>query len=264
MTLAIESTSPTEARAKRWLAFSLVFAVLYLPVLISWLGPVPPEQLHYASATANIVFDDGNKESSGTVQQIRLPDAWNQTRRGFGGLVEYVIELRPIDSAREQSVLIQRAKGNCDVILNDRTLYSEIGRAERRGTNRVIFVPLPEEALRDSNRLSLRLRGYASDGSGISDVYVGPTDELRPAFLARWLVSEQLLTIANWSVVALCLPFVLIWLRDPRNSQTYALFTAGALVFALRNFHRQIDPDLLAGPLWQPLISASLGWVALA
>ena len=161
-------------------------------------------------------------------------------------------------------MLIQRAKGNCDVILNDRVLYSEIGRSEHKGTNRVIFVPLPEQALRDNNRLTVRLRGYASDGSGLSDVYVGPTEELRPAFTARWLVSEQLLTIANWAVVALCLPFVLIWLRDPANAQTYALFTAGALGFALRNFHRQIDPDLLAGPLWQPLISASLGWVALA
>lgn len=264
MTLALEITGRTGSRAKRWLAFGLVFSVLFLPVLISWLGPVPPEQLHYTSAVAHVVFKDGDRDGAGARQEVKLPDAWNQTRRGFGGLVEYLIELRPIDKARELSVLIQRAKGNCDVLLNDRVLYSEIGRAEHKGTNRVIFVPLPEEALRDDNRLTLRLRGYSSDGSGISDVYVGPTDELKPAFTARWLVSEQLLTIANWSVVALCLPFVLIWLRDPRNSQTYGLFTAGALGFALRNFHRQIDPDLLAGQLWQPLISASLGWVALA
>lgn len=263
MTIALDSGSKTDNRAKGWL-ICLVFFVLFLPVLISWLGPTPPEQLHYTLAKAHIVFKDGANESAGASQQIQLPDAWNQTRRGFGGLVEYVIDLRPIDGTRQQSVLIQRAKGNCDVILNDRILYSEIGRAEHRGTNRVIFVQLPEGTLRDGSQLSLRLRGYPSDGSGISDVYVGPTEELRPAFLARWLVSEQLLTIANWSVVALCLPFVLIWLRDPKNSQTYALFTAGALGFALRNFHRQIDPDLLAGPWWQPLISASLGWVALA
>src|SRR5204862_5572763 len=135
------------------------------------------------------VFTDGSKDGPGANQEMKLPDGWNQTRRGFGGLVEYVIELRPIDRTREQSVLIQRAKGNCDVILNDRILYSEIGSGEHRGTNRVIFVPLPEESLGDNNRLSLRLRGYAGDGSGISDVYVGPTVELRPAFTARWLVS---------------------------------------------------------------------------
>jgi signal transduction histidine kinase len=238
--------------------------VLFLPVLISWLGPVPPEQLHYTSAVAQIISSESGKEASSADQDVKLPDAWNQTRRGFGGIIEYVIDLRAIDSAREQSVLIQRAKGNCDVILNDRILYSEIGHAEHKGTNRVIFLQLPEPALRNVNRLSVRLKGYPSNGSGLSDVYVGPTEELRPAFTVRWLISEQLLTIANWSVVALCLPFVLIWLRDPLNSQTYALFTAGALGFALRNFHRQIDPDLLAGPLWQPLISASLGWVALA
>ena len=264
MSLALESRNDSTTQAKRWLAVGLILSVLFLPVFISWLGPVPPSQLHYTSAVARVLFDDRNKDKATSDEDVRLPDAWNQTRRGFGGLIEYVIELRPIDSTREQSVLIQRAKGNCDVILNDHLLYSEIGRAGHRGTNRVIFVQLPDQLLRDNNRLTLRLRGYASDGSGISDVYVGPTEELRPTFTARWLVSEQLLTIANWAVVALCLPFVLIWLRDPQNSHTYGLFTAGALGFALRNFHRQIDPDLLAGPLWQPLISASLGWVALA
>jgi signal transduction histidine kinase len=264
MTITSEIAGPAGTRARRGFALGLVFCVLFLPVLISWLGPVPPERLHYTSAVAHIVFRDGIGEDAGTSRDVTLPDSWNQTRRGFGGLIEYSIALRPVDEAGEQSVLIERAKGNCDVILNDRVLYSEIDRKEHKGTNRVVFVPLPRDALRDNNRLLLRLRGYASDGSGISDVYVGPTNELRPAFTARWLVSEQLLTIANWSVVALCLPFVLIWLRDPRSSQTYGLFTAGALGFALRNFHRQIDPDLLAGPFWQPLISASLGWVALA
>ncbi len=264
MTLTLEISDPAGTRTRRWLALGLVFSVLFLPVVISWLGPVPPEQLHYSSAVAHVVFKDGQKDFAGEDRDVKLPDAWNQTRRGFGGLVEYVIELRAIDKAVEQSVMIPRAKGSCDVILNGHTLYSEIGRADHRGTNRVVFVQFPQDALADTNRLTLRLRGYASDASGLSDFYVGPTDELKPAFTARWLVSEQLLTIANWSVVALCLPFLLLWLRDPENSQTYALFAGGALGFALRNFHRQIDPDLLAGPLWQPLISASLGWVALA
>ena len=54
--------------------------------------------------------------------------------------------LRTIDGGGEQSVLIQRAKGSCDVILNGHRLYSEIDRPENKGTNRVIFVPLPQEA----------------------------------------------------------------------------------------------------------------------
>lgn len=264
MTIALELSEPAGLRTRRWLALGLLFFVLFLPVLLSWLGPEPPQQFRYASASAHVVLKDGQTDAPGDDREVKLPDPWNQTRRGFGGLVEYAIALRPIDAAIEQSVLIPRAKGNCDVILNGRSLYSEIGRSEHKGTNRVVFVTLPPDLLRDDNRLTLRLRGYASDGSGLSEVYVGPTAELKPAFTARWLVSEQLLTMANWSVVALCLPFVLIWLRDPENSKTYGLFTAGALGFALRNFHRQIDPDLLAGPLWLPLISASLGWVALA
>jgi signal transduction histidine kinase len=128
----------------------------------------------------------------------------------------------------------------------------------------VIFVPVPQDALGGEDRLMLRLRGYANDGSGISDIYFGPTGELRPAFIARSLVSEHLFAIANWSVVALSLPFLFLWMRDPRNSQIYGLFSAGALGFALRNFHRQIDPDLLSGALWQPFLAATLGWVALS
>ncbi len=263
MTLTIEIPPGNDANKAMARAGPAVFrAVPAGPDLLAWSGAARATALHVGCRAHRL---QGRQQGDlGANQDVKLPDAWNQTRRGFGGLVEYLIELRPIDSAREQSVMIPRAKGNCDVILNDHVLYSEIGRSEHKGTNRVIFVPLPEQALLDNNRLTVRLRGYASDGSGLSDFYVGPTEELKPAFTARWLVSEQLLTIANWAVVALCLPFLLIWLRDPENSQTYALFAGGALGFALRNFHRQIDPDLLAGPLWQPLISASLGWVALA
>jgi hypothetical protein len=106
MTLALEITNPAGIRTRRWLALGLMFSVLLLPVLVSWLGPVPPEQLRYASAIAGVLHTDRNKESSGTPTEVKLPDAWNQTRRGFGGLVEYVVELRPIDRMREQSVLI--------------------------------------------------------------------------------------------------------------------------------------------------------------
>ena len=163
----------------------------FLPVAISWLGPVPPEQLHHSSAVAHVVFKDGQKDFAGEDRDVKLPDAWTRPAADFGGLVEYVIELRAIDRAVEQSVMIPRAKGSCDVILNGHTLYSEIGRADHKGTNRVVFVQFPQDALADSNRLTLRLRGYASDASGLSDFYVGPTDELKPAFTARWLVSES-------------------------------------------------------------------------
>ena len=51
-----------------------------------------PEQLHYSSAVAHVVFKDGQKEFAGEDRDVKLPNAWNQTRRGIGGLVEYVIE----------------------------------------------------------------------------------------------------------------------------------------------------------------------------
>src|SRR3954471_20297832 len=105
MTLALEIPPSARIRASRSLALCTLLSVLFLPVLISWLGPLPPEQLHYTSAVAQIISSESGKETSSADQDVKLPDAWNQTRRGFGGIIEYVIDLRAIDSSREQSVL---------------------------------------------------------------------------------------------------------------------------------------------------------------
>jgi len=257
----VDNGSPAR---RRWLALWLLLPVIFLPIALSWLGPVPSENWHYVFADAGIISSDTPVAGMQIDGPVKLPDAWTQTRRGFGGLIEYRIDLRALDASVAQSVFIPRATRACDVLLNGNLLHAEIGRDDAKGANRVVFVSLPGAIREGGNQLTIRLRGYPNSASGLSDVYVGPTTELYRAYFVRWLVQDELLRLANLTVIAMCLPFILLWLRDRKNAQAYGLFAAGAFIFAFRSFPRQVDAQFLSAAYLAPLVSASLGWSALA
>src|SRR3954465_6963198 len=94
---------------RRWLALWLLLPVIFLPIALSWLGPVPSENWHYVFADAGIISSDTPVAGMQIEGPVKLPDAWTQTRRGFGGLIEYRIDLRALDASVAQSVFIPRA-----------------------------------------------------------------------------------------------------------------------------------------------------------
>jgi hypothetical protein len=243
---------------------ALLAAVMLLPFALSYLAISPPSDSRRDSAVAHVRVTDAGSVASGDDGQVALPDAWNQKRRGFGGTIDYRFQLDARKDGPPQAVFISRVKSYCDILLNGELIYSESGASQSRGSNRVILADLPAGVVIDGdNTLTVRVRGYANDGSGLSEVYIGSVAALRPSYLNRWLVQEELLKLANWIVLAMCVPFVLLWLRDPRNSQYYGLFALGAAIFAARNFHRQFDLQFLPMGLIAPLVAASLGWSAL-
>ncbi len=243
---------------------ALLVLVSVSSIILSFLAPEAPGQTERRFAQAEIVAaNDPAQQQSGS-QETSLPDAWDRTRRGFGGTIDYRFALPPSpDSAARLAIYIPRVKTTCDIIVDGQLIHSESGVSEGRGSNRVVFAELPSVVATGERLLTVRVRGNANDRSGLSEVYVGAVSELRPTYLKRWFIQEELLKLANWLIVAMSVPFAMLWIRDRRNSLLYGLFAFGAIMFALRNFQRQFDLQFLPQELALPLTSVTLGWAAL-
>lgn len=264
MSQALSLTRDQSGRLRKLPIAMLLLGVLLLPVVLSYAASSPPAASKRDNAMTQVVEADGVARSDTRTQQVSLPDAWDQTRRGFGGVIDYRF---PVDARKDGprlALFVPRVKTYCDVLLNGELIYSDSGVAQVRGSNRTILAELPAAALADGeNILTIRVHGYANDGSGLSDVYIGPFADLRVSYTNRRLIQDEFLKLSNWIVLAMCVPFVLLWLRDRKNSQFYGLFAVGAIIFAARNFHRQFDVQVLPMGLTPPLVAASLGWSAL-
>ena len=253
-----------DGRWRIWAFVGGTIAFVALPFALSTLGSSPSSAWRYQSAVAEVLeASSGSDAAISGEQNVLLPDAWNQTRRGFGGTIDYRVNFSFSPTQSRPAIFIPRVKTYCDILLNGELVYSESGESQGRGSNRTVLVEFSPPKIREgSNAIIVRIKGYANDGSGLSDFFVGPIAELRTAYFARWLMQDELLKIANWIVIALCLPFAFLWFRDPKSSQSYGLFALGAFIFAIRNFHRQFDVQAVSGYV-APFVTASLGWSAL-
>lgn len=261
-TLAAPATAGSERSLRRLFAWLLPLAVAVSPILLSYFAPEAPKATERTSARAIVVAaDDPAVRSEADAKDTTLPDAWDRARRGFGGTVDYRFALPASDSSAPVAVYIPRVKTSCDLLVDGQPSVSESGCSQGRGANRVVFTELP--AGTSERTLTVRVRGHANDGSGLSEVYIGPSAALRPTYLKRWFIQDELLKLANWLVIAMAVPLGMLWIRDRKNSLLYGLFAVGAVMFALRNFQRQFDLQLLPPGLTMPLISVTLGLAAL-
>jgi signal transduction histidine kinase len=266
MTELAASAVPASAGAshRRW-APLLPFLVALLPILLSYLVPEAPQATARSTARATIVSaDERSQPTAVPLPDVPLPDSWNITRKGFAGTIDYAFALPPAtDKATQLAVYIPRVKNTCDLLLDGHVIYSESEAGQSRGWNRVVFTELPPATSAAARTLTVRVHGLANDLSGLSEVYIGPSAELRPTYLKRWFIQEELPKLANFLVIAMALPLAMLWFRDPRNSLLYGLFAFGSVMFALRNFQRQFDLQLLPPAQSMVLISVTLGLASL-
>jgi hypothetical protein len=264
--LAAPSPSWSGRASRRLLTPLLPLLVALSPILLlSYFVPAAPQGTERSVARATIVTatDPAQRDQVGP-QDTPLPDAWDRSRRGFGGTIDYQFAVPPsADGTAQLAVYIPRVKATCDLLLDGQPIYSESGPGQGRGSNRVVFTELPPATSTAPRTLIVRVRGYGNDSSGLSEVYIGPSAELRPTYLKRWWIQEELLKLANFLVIAMALPLAMLWVRDPRNSLHYGLFAFGSVMFALRNFQRQFDLQFLPPTLAATLISVTLGLAAL-
>lgn len=206
-----------------------------------------------------------SSSSAGTPseQPTTLPDPWNRTHAGFGGVGYYsfTIHLEP-ETLADRALYIPRLSNRGTVEINGARLAepSDADGASWRW-NRPLYIAIPADKLRPGdNQLLIAITGVANSRAGLSEVFWGPREALHEAYRLRWFFQVDLLWVANLTVIVLAIPLLFSWIRDPIGSANYGLFGAGSTLFGLRNFHGFLDFLPLPVEYWWPLVSASLGW----
>jgi signal transduction histidine kinase len=250
------------------LAIGIILALAIIPISIGWTVP-SAALLQWRLGEAGLTLVPGNggtarhgSYADGTSREVptALPDPWNRTHPGFGGVGHYSFTVHlEQDALADRALYVPRVSNHGSVEINGVPLTEPDNVFWR--WNRPLYLTIPADTLHvGDNRLVISVTGMANSRAGLSESYFGPQKLLGKFFRLRWLFQIDLLWIANFTVVVLAIPLLFSWLRDPVGSANYGLFGAGSILFGLRNFHGLIDFLPLPVAYWWPLVSASLGW----
>lgn len=270
MELATRSNARYSISRHVALVVGIILAVTIAPLAIGLVTPSAALlQWRLDHATLELVPNDGTEShgsASGDAPQaapVALPDPWNKTHPGFGGVGRYsiTVHVEP-DALADRALYIPRLSNSGVVEINGAPL-AESARADSTSWrwNRPLYLTIPPDKLRPGdNTLAISVSGVANSRAGLSESFFGPRDTLRAAYRLRRFFQVDLLWIANLTVIVLAIPLLFSWLRDPLGSVNYGLFSAGSILFGVRNFHGFFDFLPMPVEYWWPLVSASLGW----
>ena len=264
----------TTTNARIWLPKGPRLALVVSIILIVAIVPLAvvqrlPSRLLSAwrlPEAALTLWSGGDASDTGPptqVMPVMLPDAWNKTHPGFGGVGRYRFTISlSAETLADRAIYIPRVSNRCVITVNGVPLADlASGDSASWRWNRPLYVTIPAERLHPGdNEVIISVFGVANSRAGLSESFFGPRDLLHQAYRFRWLFQVDLLWIANLTVIVLAIPLLFSWLRDPVGSTNYGLFGAGSILFGLRNFHGFLDFLPMPVEYWWPLVSASLGW----
>jgi hypothetical protein len=270
MELATRSNARYSISLHVALVVGIILAVTIAPLAIGLVTPSAALlQWRLDHAALELVPNDGTEShgsASGDAPQaapVALPDPWNKTHPGFGGVGHYsiTVHVEP-DALADRALYIPRLSNGGIVEINGVPLAeSTAADSTSWRWNRPLYLTIPPDKLRPGdNTLAISVSGVANSRAGLSESFFGPRDTLRAAYRLRRFFQVDLLWIANLTVIVLAIPLLFSWLRDPLGSANYGLFSAGSILFGVRNFHGFFDFLPMPVEFWWPLVSASLGW----
>ncbi len=209
------------------------------------------------------IRDDRSGGLAPAQSPVTLPDPWNKAHPGFGGIGRYRFTVTlDADALADRALYIPRVSNRCVVEINGVKITQPSGSDSTPWLwNRPVYLVIPADKLRPGdNAVVVSVTGEVNSRAGLSESFFGPRLPLYKSYRLRWLFQVDLLWIANLSAIVLALPLLFSWLRDPVGSANYGLFSTGAILFGLRNFHGSVDFLPMPVAYWWPLVSASLGW----
>ncbi len=127
------------------------------------------------------------------------------------------------------------------------------------GGDRLVLIPIPDEAWRPGNANELRIIAWGGRSFTLSSIYLGPLAELKAAHRARvfGVLIGPALAAAVVGTLGLCMG--LLWLR--RRDALFGYFGLGALSWALQTAWGVLPESPLQGvhgPVWWTVLSALL------
>jgi signal transduction histidine kinase len=258
--------APWPSLAKRWLAC----VTLGLSVAQIALIPVPS---HAGGRVVDLTISDivlnGSElppPDSQAWQPQRLPDNWNLTRPGQGGLGWYRLRFELRSQPDElYAIFVRKLSMNAAFYVNGILLGSG-GRFEEpvaRQWNRPQFFAIPPALLKPGgNVLHVRLRAYPNSRGGLGEVTLGPAVELQPVYERLHFIQTILPQLCNIVVASLGLFALALWARR-RAEPTYVLFFVFSVFWALRSTHMFVRDIPVSAFYWDIWVQSSFGWCAL-
>jgi signal transduction histidine kinase len=222
-------------KTKRWW---VIAALLGATLMTCWAFARPERGTEPGViADAHILLDQSDEPPTDDApwQTQSLPDNWNHSRPGTGGLAWYRAEF-DFDAAQAPlAIYINRASMNAAVYVNGLLIGSggSFDEPVARNWNKPSFYVVPSPLLKPGrNVVHVRLRAYPRSQAGLSAIEVGPERQLREKYestLFRTVGLNQLIGLFTFALATL---FLLFWLRRRRDT-VYLYFGLSMALWAV-------------------------------
>ena len=219
---------------RRWSTPAIaIAAVLWVAALAlaAWLLTPAP-----ARVAAAVEIRRASMQVGDALQPVVLPDAWESTAPSRSGTVTYRLPLPDTALQGEQSAVFIRRAGNVfRLSLGGQAVvsYGDARAPQADYSREPVLVLLPQALVATTgNELRIDVSGEAGREPGLSEVWVGPLQELQPLYQAA--VAAQVRSawfVASASAAMGLLALLLGWrTREAR----YAWFGIASLLWAWR------------------------------
>jgi signal transduction histidine kinase len=219
---------------RRWSTPAIaIAAVLWVAALAlaAWLLTPAPAQV-----AAAVEIRRASMQVGDALQPVVLPDAWESTAPSRSGTVTYRLPLPDRALQGEQSAVFIRRAGNVfRLSLGGQAVvsYGDARAPQADYSREPVLVLLPQALVAATgNELRIDVSGEAGREPGLSEVWVGPLQELQPLYQAA--VAAQVRSawfVASASAAMGLLALLLGWrTREAR----YAWFGIASLLWAWR------------------------------
>ena len=219
-------------------------------LLLGMPQPLPPPSYRLTEA---------HLSQSGAEREVALPDRWTKPPTSDAASV-YTLSFAPQNVVPDHSwsVFLPRFMDRVEVAVNGAFLFDS-GRdpmANRPSRNTPELVTIPASLLRDgTNALTVRLFAWGPLGGFLDQVYVGPDDELRPAYDRRTLLFVTAPVIFSAWQAGLAAIVGIIWLKR-RHETFYGIFAA-AMVLGFMQAFGSVSPTPSPYAGWNTAVVAS-------
>lgn len=242
--------------------------VLWLVLLLVGCADAPDQPVEggWIFRDAQFLLSDSQlpPPDSAPWQAQSLPDNWSRTRPGVGGSGWYRIAFEVSPGQRRLSALhIPRLSMNGAAFINGEFLGSG-GRFDEpiaRQWYRPQLYLVPGKMFRPgSNVLHIRIKAYADNGGGLSELQFGPASAIAERWRSRYF--WQVITLQMTSALTLGLSALALFAWSLRRWNTaYGYFGAAALLWGVRNLHFLFRDLPMPAAAWEIFVTSSLVWV---
>jgi signal transduction histidine kinase len=191
---------------------------------------------------AKAIGQDGTQRPETGWQNVKLPDQWDKRKFYYTGSTWYKIVWDyqcPTTTKTPITIVISYINMTGQVFINNDLLWQDQSLVEplSRSWNMPRYWNLPVSSLKQGeNILWVRVVGVKTQNSGLGQVLVGNSDQVRPKFQMFWnqqrvLVFLNLITSLTLGVIAF-----LVWIFH-RKDQLFGWFTLATLMWSMVMFN---------------------------